>query len=68
MSMSSGLASIASALARLALLMASLFFMFFALSPALELLPGGMDAVVAVLLAALFLVWAITGLRRRKRR
>lgn len=68
MPVSSGLRGLALTLARLALLLASLLFMFFALSPALELLPGGMDTLIAIVFAALFLIWTISSVRRRKGR
>ncbi len=67
MSLSSSLTGLARSLALLVLLLATLFFTLFALSPAMDLLPGGMDGPVAILFAVLLLIWAISSFRGRKR-
>ncbi len=66
MSLSSSLTALARSLALLTLLVAALLFALFALSPAMDLLPGGLDGPVAILFALLLVVWAISAFRRRK--
>lgn len=49
------------------LLFAALFFVYFGLSPAVELLPGGMDMLVGILFG-LFIVVSIITMRGEQRR
>lgn len=68
MPITSALTRIGRSIALLALLIAALFFLFFALSPSIELLPDGMDLIVGALLGVLVLTWIGTGLLNRKAR
>jgi hypothetical protein len=60
MSAFSTLTSLGRRLALLLLLVAVLFFAMFALSPGLELLPDGMDWLVAILLGLFAVIWLVT--------
>jgi hypothetical protein len=68
MSLSSSLSRIGRSLALMLLALAALFFIVFALSPTIELLPDGMDLLIGVLLSGFVLVWLITGRKSRSRR
>lgn len=67
MSISSRLSDFFRSLALVALLFAALFFVYFGLSPAVDLLPGGMDLLVGILFA-LFILVLIISLRGKHRR
>ncbi|MCF8003476.1 MAG: hypothetical protein K9L32_04590 [Chromatiaceae bacterium] len=55
-------------LALVILLFAALFFIYFALSPTIELLPGGMDLLVGLLFGLLILILIITISGKHRRR
>lgn len=68
MPITSALTRIGRSIALLALMIAALFFMLFALSPSVELLPDGMDLIVGGLLSILVMVWIATAIFGRKAR
>jgi hypothetical protein len=55
-------------LALVGLLFATLFFVYFGLSPAVELLPAGMDMLVGILFGLFVLVSVITMRGKHRRR
>ncbi|MBK5941983.1 hypothetical protein CCR96_22625 [Halochromatium roseum] len=55
-------------LALVILLFAALFFIYFALSPSIELLPGGMDLLVGLLFALFILILLISLSSQHRRR
>jgi|GEM_PF-3330889 len=67
MSILSRLSDFYRSLALIVLLFAALFFIYFALSPAVELLPGGLDLILGILLGLFMLVLILT-LRGKHRR
>ena len=69
MSISSRLSDFFRPLALVVLAFAALFFVFFGLSPEIELIPGGMDLLVGILLGlfGFVLIIAIRGQHRRRR-
>jgi hypothetical protein len=67
MSLSSSLSRIGRSLALMLLALAALFFIVFALSPTIELLPDGMDWLVGLLLVVFVLVWLVTGRKSRSK-
>lgn len=65
MSLRSRLTRLGHSLALVVLLVAALLFLFFALSPSIELLPDGMDWLVGILLALFLAVWLFVPASKR---
>ena len=65
MSVLSVLTRLARTFALLVLFVAAVFFLIFALTPSIELLPDGMDWLVGILLATFLIVWFVAPLIRR---
>jgi hypothetical protein len=59
------LTRLARTFALLVLFVAAVFFLIFALTPSIELLPDGMDWLVGILLATFLIVWFVAPLIRR---
>ncbi|WP_462320482.1 hypothetical protein [Halochromatium sp.] len=68
MSLSSRLFAFFRPLALVVLLFAALFFVYFGLSPAIDLLPGGMDLLVGILLGLFILISIISTKGSHRRR
>ncbi len=68
MSIASRLSDFFRPLALIILLFAALFFVYFGLSPAIDLLPGGMDLLVGILLGLFILILIITIRGKHRRR
>jgi hypothetical protein len=65
MSVASRLTRLARSFALLVLFVAAVFFLIFAITPSIELLPDGMDWLVGILLATFAIVWFVAPSIRR---